>query len=82
MTVKAEGPVPGLADQVRELLPNALEVTVDYPRATPDPATSHTAGPPLEPAALFTHYYRRKNGADPTEDLLELFHSVYEEAHG
>jgi exonuclease SbcD len=82
VTVKAEGPVPGLADQVRELFPNALEVTVDYPRATRDPATSPTAGPRLEPAALFTHYYRRKNGADPSEDLLELFHSVYEEAHG
>lgn len=82
VTVKAAGPVPGLADQVRELLPNALDVTVDYPRATPDPTTGHTAGPRLEPAALFTHYFKRKNGADPSEELLDLFHSVYEEAHG
>ncbi len=30
--VKAEAPTPGLADRVKELLPNALDVTVDYPR--------------------------------------------------
>ncbi len=33
--VKADSPTPGLAESVKELLPNALDVTVDHPR---DPA--------------------------------------------
>ena len=32
VTVKTSGPAPGLADRVKELLPNALDVTVDHPR--------------------------------------------------
>ena len=31
-----DGPQPGLADDVREILPNALEVRLDYPREDPE----------------------------------------------
>jgi exonuclease SbcD len=82
VTVKAEAPVPGLADRVRELLPNALEVTVDHPRTAPPLGPGSSPGPRLEPSALFTRYYERKNGAAPSPELLALFQSVYEEAHG
>ena len=32
VTVKTIGPIPGIADRIREILPNALDVRTDYPR--------------------------------------------------
>jgi exonuclease SbcD len=80
VTVKTEAPVPGLAEQVKELLPNALDVAVDYPREVPESDTD-TGGSrtQLEPAELFSRYYERKNGAPPSPELRKLFRSLYEE---
>jgi exonuclease SbcD len=80
VAVKTEGPVPGLAEQVRELLPNAVEVTLDYPR-TATPTNGHGAEA-LLPAELFTRFYERKNGAPPGPELAKLFDDLYEEARG
>jgi exonuclease SbcD len=81
VTVRSEAPMPGLAEQVKELLPNALDVTVDHPRDegvdAGDEGASRTR---LEPGELFTRYYERKNGAPPSEELSKLFQSLYEEA--
>ena len=30
--LQVDGPVPGIADRVREILPNTLDVTLDYER--------------------------------------------------
>jgi DNA repair protein SbcD/Mre11 len=81
VTVKAEAPTPGLADVVRELLPNALEVSVDYPRQTKGPSPQIAGHHTLQPAELFARYYQTKNGAEPGADLARLFDEVYEEAH-
>jgi exonuclease SbcD len=84
VTVKAAGPEPGLADQVKELLPGALEVTVDYPRL--ESGSGPNGGPAkvhsLQPAELFAQFYAQKNAAPPSEELRQLFQSVYDEAHG
>jgi exonuclease SbcD len=79
--LKTVVPVPGLADQVKELLPNALDVSVDHPRDAAeiqrereDPRTR------LEPGELFVKYYERKNGASPSPELRKLFRALYEEA--
>jgi exonuclease SbcD len=82
VTVKAEAPTPGLADEVRELLPNALEVTVDYPRQTKESSPRTSEPHTLQPAELFARYYQTKNGAEPGAELARLFDEVYEEAHG
>ena len=82
VTVKAQGPTPGLADEVRQLMPNALEVTVDHPR---EPAVIDGGGAShrtLQPAELFARFYQTKNGAEPGDDLKKLFEDIYEEAHG
>ncbi len=81
VTVKTPAPAPGLAEQVKELLPNALDVTVDHPRAAEADA-GDAEGPrtQLEPGELFSRYYERKNGAAPSEELRKLFHTLYEEA--
>ncbi len=79
--VKTVVPMPGLAEQVKEVLPNALDVSVDHPRNAAeiqrekeDPRTR------LEPGELFVKYYERKNGTPPSEELRRLFHALYEEA--
>jgi exonuclease SbcD len=82
VTVKAEAPTPGLADEVRELLANALEVTVDYPRQSTPAEAGGGSHRTLEPAQIFARFYQAKNGTEPGEDLKKLFDDVYEEAHG
>jgi len=81
VAVVTEGPLPGLAEQVRELLPNAVEVTLDYPRVAKG-ANGHHPSSALPPADLFAHFYERRNGTAPAPELARLFQSLYEEAHG
>jgi exonuclease SbcD len=80
VTVRAEAPVPGLAEQVRRLLPHAVDVQVDYPRreAETQPPRLHS----LDPEALFADFYRRRNGAEPPAELMGLFRATYDEASG
>jgi hypothetical protein len=80
VTVKAAEPMPGLAEQVKELLPHALDVTVEHPRNEPVDGDGHAPRTQLEPAELFAGYYERKNGRPPSEDLRKLFRDLYDEA--
>jgi exonuclease SbcD len=80
VTVRADGPVPGLAERVRERLPNALEVTVEYPRSEPLAGAGGEARVRLAPARLFAAYYEHRNGAPPPPGLESLFAALYEEA--
>jgi DNA repair protein SbcD/Mre11 len=75
--VRVDGPVPGVAEQVRELLPNALDVRLLYERSEPAPAPA-TQG--LSPSQLFVEFYRRRNGVPPTAEMEKLFHDTYDEA--
>lgn len=78
--VKAEAPTPGLADRVKELLPNALDVTVDYPRdAGAQPERGKGRGK-LAPAQLFAAYYEHRNQTPPPKELQQLFDQLHEEA--
>jgi exonuclease SbcD len=82
VTVKADGPAPGLADRVKELLPNALDVAVDHPRSDGEPGPGGDAARRvgLEPGRLFATYYEHRNGAPPPTGLQRLFEALYEEA--
>ena len=82
VAVVTEGPVPGLAEQVRELLPHAVEVTLDYPRVAATNGNGHHASGALPPGELFARFYERKNGSAPPPELAQLFRDLYEEAHG
>jgi exonuclease SbcD len=78
--VKAEAPTPGLADRVKELLPNALDVTVDHPRdAGARPERGKGRGK-LAPAQLFAAYYEHRNQTPPPAELQKLFDAIHEEA--
>jgi exonuclease SbcD len=80
VTVRAEAPVPGLAERVKELLPNALEVAVEYPRPDGEPPDSSGTRAGMDPAVLFAEYYRKRNRADAPDALRALFAELYEEA--
>jgi exonuclease SbcD len=81
VTLRAETPSPGLADRVKELLPDALDVAVDYPRTTPPaPGAGQSPRAEQEPLELFRRYYRQRHEAEPADELAALFQSLYEEA--
>ncbi len=78
--VKAEAPTPGLAARVKELLPNALEVTVDYPREGRRAQDERGKGRvKLAPAQLFAAYYEYRHQTPPPKELQQLFDQVHED---
>ena len=78
--VRTEGPVPGLADQVRELLPNAVHVEADYERAELEPDSAPLAS--LTPRDQFLAYHRHVHGTDAEEELVQTFDEVLEAVQG
>jgi len=78
--VRVDAPTPGIADRVREVLPNALDVQLEYERQQPTGEATRLGR--LDAAELFSEFYEHHNGAKPSEELIGLFRSVYEEASG
>ena len=76
VTLTVERPVPGVADLVRQILPNALEIRLDYPRQETTPVD--IAG--SDPYELFSRFYMHQRASAPPEELLKLFRSLYEGA--
>ena len=76
--VRVDAPTPGIADRVREMLPNALDVQLDYERQQPTGEATRLGR--LDAAELFAEFYEHHNGAKASEELIGLFRSVYEEA--
>jgi exonuclease SbcD len=78
VTVEASAPMPGLAEQVREHLPNAVDVRLALRNPAEAPVVpSAGARPPVE---VFAEYYHSKHGAAPVPELLALFQDIYGEA--
>ena len=71
MFVRTEGPVPGLADRIREALPNALDVHLDYERPDADSQAEPVSS--LRPRDQFEAYFRAQHGAEPSAEILEAF---------
>jgi DNA repair protein SbcD/Mre11 len=76
VTIKVDKPLPGIADTVRETLPNALEIRLDYPRLETMPV--EIAG--SDPYELFSKFYMHQRASDPPDELSKLFRCLYEEA--
>jgi exonuclease SbcD len=73
-TVRTDGPVPGIADAVREILPNAVVVQVDHLRLEEEQRGEAVLS--LTPREQFLHYYRTKHGAEPPSTILAAFDEV------
>jgi len=80
ITVRVDAPTPGIADHVRDILPNALDVQLDYERQQPTEESTRLGR--LDAAELFAEFYQDCQGAKPADALIALFRSVYEEASG
>ncbi|MBI3683851.1 MAG: exonuclease SbcCD subunit D C-terminal domain-containing protein, partial [Acidobacteria bacterium] len=79
VTVKLETFRPGVADEVREMLPNAVDVQIELPERT-DRAGDAQPLTALTPEDLFDRFYRAEYGDPGTpEDLLALFKKLYAE---
>lgn len=72
-----ERPQPGLGDQVRQILPNALEVRLEYERSDRDGRKPDLKQ--LTPRQLFERYYGERYGAGADRELLDLFDRMLDE---
>lgn len=77
VTVKTDQRIPGIADQIRDLFPNALHVTQEYPHSSEPPPES--SGNRL-PADIFSEFHLQTRGSTPTEELIAAFQVLYAEA--
>jgi exonuclease SbcD len=75
--VICDRPQPGLGDQVREILPNALEVRLEYEKQG---ATTRSVDlKQLTPRELFERYYSERHGAEAEAELITLFDKLLDE---
>lgn len=77
VTIRLDKPTPGIADRIREILPNALHISIEVPQSPGTDDSAMTAG--TDPNALFAAFYRRKYESEPPEDVARLFGELYEE---
>jgi hypothetical protein len=77
VTVKTDQRIPGIADQIRDLFPNALHVTQEYPHSSePPPAL----GGNRMPVEIFADFHLQTKGNAPAAELIEAFQELYTEA--
>ena len=76
--LEVDAPEPGIAERVREALPGAVDVRLDYER--PEDEGDGEALSRLGADELFARYYRQQHGADPSPELVALFGALLAEA--
>ena len=75
VTLEVDAPAPGLAQRVKEILPEVLEVNLAYPRQEPPPSATHGSREPID---LLRAYYTRERAAELPEEMVTLFQRLYE----
>jgi exonuclease SbcD len=73
--VLTNGPSPGLADEVREFLPDALYVRADYERETAEISSREGRSLP----DLYAEFYAQKHGTQPAPELMGALGELLEE---
>ncbi|MDQ4095421.1 MAG: exonuclease SbcCD subunit D [Actinomycetota bacterium] len=77
VNLSVDTPTPGLADRVRDALPNALDIRLVLPEQDDDAEQKTLRG--LDPREQFVAYYKAEHAADPAGELLDAFDRVHEE---
>jgi DNA repair protein SbcD/Mre11 len=72
VSVTTDGPAPGLADEVRTLLPNALYVRAAWERQ--ELVESTREGKTLQ--ELYADYYQERHAAPPPQELVHAFEDL------
>ncbi len=80
VTVELDEFVPALAQQVREWLPNAVDVTPPILPVDATPAHEALERHGLQPDELFARFYRTQRGTDAPPELVNLFKQLHAEA--
>lgn len=80
VNLSVDSPVPGVTEQVRSALPNALDIRLVLPEG--EGAESKTSLRTLDPKSQFVSYYSASHKAEPADELLAAFDRVYEEVTG
>ncbi len=70
--VRTDGPVPGIAEQVRRILPNAVDVRPEYERGQ-DPEAERATLIGLRPREQYSAFYQAKYSREPSADTLAIF---------
>jgi exonuclease SbcD len=78
--VRADRPLPGLAEQVREIVPNAVDIVVERP--TEEEKDGRPEMHRMSAQELFAAYHEAAYTRPPEPALLALFNRLYEEASG
>ena len=73
-----EQPEHGIAQRVRDAVPNVIDVRLEYERSDePQPVPSLAQ---LAPRELFARYYHAQHGAPPPVELVALFAELLDES--
>ena len=72
-------PMSGLADEIRQFLPNAVQIRPRFPESVEVQAESRSPKV-LSPEEQFTEWFQGHYTVPPPESLLKLFRTVYSEA--
>lgn len=76
--LRVDAPERGLAERLREALPDVVDVRLDYDRDVVDAEEAEFST--LGPEDLFVRYYRAQHQREPSPELLALFRELMEEA--
>jgi exonuclease SbcD len=76
VTIQLDKATPGIADRIREFLPNALHVNVNVPRP---PDVDEPIDSVTDPNELFSAFFKQRYQTAPPEAVARLFHDLYEE---
>jgi exonuclease SbcD len=79
VTVEVETAQAGISAEVREFLPNAIDIRVEARVIESDAEASRDAAlAAMGPADLFAEYYRQSQQSEVPKDMLQLFRELHE----
>lgn len=77
VVLDVDRPEPGMAQRVRDLVPGAVDVRLQYERLTAEGADDERVLGKLAPVDLFARYYQTQHGVAPSSELLALFSELF-----
>lgn len=79
LVVRTATRIPGIADQLMELFPNALDIRVEC--SYEEEAVPELSGA-KQPHEHFGDFFRQSRASEPPDEIMEAFHSLHKEVLG
>jgi exonuclease SbcD len=77
VVLDVDRPEPGMAQRVRDLVPGAVDVRLQYEKLEAEKGDDERVLGKLAPQDLVARYYRAQHGVEPTPELLALFSELF-----